>query len=47
MWFFVTEQQFQMGLVHPDTPLEADFSSAVACLNPLYVRVERRLPPKF
>jgi hypothetical protein len=33
-----------MSLVRPNEPLRADFSPAVACLKPMYVQVERRVP---
>lgn len=32
----------QLSLVDPDAELEADFSAAVACLKPLYVRAALR-----
>ncbi|EMR62676.1 putative cytochrome p450 oxidoreductase protein [Eutypa lata UCREL1] len=34
--------RFELGLVDPNASLNADFSSAVACLKPLHVNVQRR-----
>ncbi|CAJ2511150.1 Uu.00g067750.m01.CDS01 [Anthostomella pinea] len=34
--------KFQMSLVDPDAPLDADFAPAVACSNSLYVRSEAK-----
>ncbi|KAI5928246.1 cytochrome P450 [Camillea tinctor] len=34
--------RFDLSLVRPEAPLEADFSPAVACLKPLYVRCRPR-----